>query len=233
MSILYIIPARGESKGIPGKNIKPLAGKPLIYYTLDVAKAVAQPDDIICITTDDNAIIEAVKNYGFDVPFKRPADLATDQAGMNEVLLHALNYYQGQGKEFDKIVLLQPTSPFRKPEHVLGALNEYSPDIEMVVSVKVTDANPYYVLAEENKDGFLEKSKKADFVRRQDCPTVYQYNGAVYIINPEFLKVMHVGLFSKVKKYVMDDVSSIDLDTNLDWQFAEFIAIQSSVYNNR
>jgi CMP-N,N'-diacetyllegionaminic acid synthase len=229
MSILYIIPARGGSKGIPGKNIKPLAGKPLIYYTLDVAKAVAQPEDIICITTDDDAIIEAVKSYGFEIPFKRPAELATDQVGMNEVLLHALNFYQEKGKEFDKIVLLQPTSPFRKPEHVLGALDEYTPEVDMVVSVKVTDVNPYYVLAEENNDGYLEKSKKGNFVRRQDCPIVYQYNGAVYVINTDSLYKKSVGNFTKVKKYVMDAKSSMDLDMQLDWLFAEFLLDQNKV----
>jgi CMP-N,N'-diacetyllegionaminic acid synthase len=223
MPILYIIPARGGSKGIPGKNIKPLAGKPLIYYTLDVAKAVAQSEDIICITTDDDAIIEAVKSYGFEIPFKRPAELATDQAGMNEVLLHAINFYHDKGKEFDKIVLLQPTSPFRKPEHVLGALKEYTPEVEMVVSVKVTDANPYYVLAEENIDGFLEKSKKADFVRRQDCPIVYQYNGAVYVINPNVLLKNSLNDIKRIKKYVMDSQSSTDIDSPIDWLFAEFL----------
>ncbi|QNF33811.1 acylneuraminate cytidylyltransferase family protein [Adhaeribacter swui] len=223
MADLYIIPARGGSKGIPGKNIKPLNGKPLIHYTLDVAKAVAKPEDIICVSTDDDAIIKAVTEYGFKVDFKRPPELASDTAGMNEVLLHALNFYEQKQATIDKIILLQPTSPFRKAEQVKEALLVFSPDMDMVVSVKVTDANPYYVLAEENEHGYLEKSKKANFVRRQDCPIVYQYNGALYIINPQMLKSKSLTGLDRVKKYVMDDITSVDLDTPLDWSFAEFL----------
>jgi len=223
MADLYIIPARGGSKGIPGKNIKPLNGKPLIYYTLDVAEAVAAEDDIICVSTDDAGIIKVVEDYGIKVPFKRPEQLATDQAGSYEVILHALQFYEEQGKVIDLIVVLQPTSPFRKAYHVSEALLSFSNDIDMVVSVKETQSNPYYVLAEENEDGFLEKSKKGNFVRRQDCPIVYEYNGAVYIINPTSLKNKHTSEFNRVKKYVMNEESSLDLDIPLDWSFAEFL----------
>lgn len=223
MSILYIIPARGGSKGILGKNIKLLAGKPLMYYTLDVAQAIVTKADVICVSTDDDAIIKAVEAYHFKIDFKRPTQLATDTAGMNEVLLHALNFYTEKGFDFDKIVLLQPTSPFRKLEQVKEALSLYSSQLDMLVSVKITDANPYYVLAEENELGYLEKSKKASFTRRQDCPTVYQYNGAIYVINPESLISKPMSNFDKVKKYVMDEYSSVDIDTDFDWGFAEFL----------
>jgi CMP-N,N'-diacetyllegionaminic acid synthase len=223
MPILFIIPARGGSKGIPGKNIRPLAGKPLIYYAIDVAREVANPEDIICVSTDDEAIIEKVTSYGLDVPFKRPEELATDEAGMNEVIVHTLNYYEEKGKIIDKIVLLQPTSPLRTSKQVKEAIESFDYDSDMLVSVKITDANPYYVLAEENSEGYLVKSKEAKFTRRQDCPVVYQYNGAIYVINPKSLKVAKLSEFKKLKKYVMDANSSVDIDTPLDWAFAEFL----------
>ncbi len=226
MPTLFVIPARGGSKGIPGKNIKPLAGKPLLYYTLDVAHAVVNPGDAICLSTDDAAIIAAAQAYGLHVPFVRPAALSTDTAGMNEVLLHALQHYQQAGMEVEKIVLLQPTSPFRTVSQLQEALKDYTPELDMLVSVKLTDANPYYVLAEENEQGYLEKSKKGTFVRRQDCPPVYQYNGAIYIINPHALRQKGLAKFTKVKKYLMDAQSSLDLDTPLDWAFAEFLIQQ-------
>ena len=158
MNILVVIPARGGSKGIPGKNIKPLNGKPLIYYTIDAARCIAD-DAHICVSTDDDLIIEVVEHYGLRVPFKRPDYLATDTASTYDVLLHALHYYEEKGEHIDVVVLLQATSPFRTGEHVKEALVLYSNEIDMVVSVKETDSNPYYVCFEENAQGMLEISK--------------------------------------------------------------------------
>ena len=223
MKSLVIIPARGGSKGIPHKNIKPLAGKPLIHYTIDVARQIVSDEDI-CVSTDDNEIIKCVEDYGLKVPFVRPAELATDKAGTYGVLVHALNYYEQQGKHYDNVILLQNTSPFRTAEHVKEALNLYRHDIDMVVSVKECPANPYYCVFEEDQDGFLNISKgDGSITRRQDAPRVYEYNGAIYVINPESLKKTDLGHFKHRIKYVMDDMSSIDLDTMFDWKMAEMI----------
>lgn len=223
MKSLVIIPARGGSKGIPHKNIKPLAGKPLIYYTIDCARQLV-PDDDICISTDDPDIIKCVEDYGLKVPFVRPAELATDTAGTYEVLLHALDFYEKQGKEYDSIILLQNTSPFRTGKHVEEAMKLYSSAIDMVVSVKETTSNPYYNCFEEDRNGFLHISKGDGlFTRRQDVPKAYEYNGAIYIINPNSLREMPLGRFTKRVKYVMDDLHSVDLDHMIDWKFAELI----------
>lgn len=223
MNSLVIIPARGGSKGIPHKNIKLLAGKPLIEYTIDVARAIV-PDENICVSTDDQKIIKVVENYGLKVPFVRPEELATDKAGTYEVLLHALKFYEDQGKHFDNVILLQNTSPFRNAEHVREALKLYSPEIDMVVSVKESTSNPYYNCFEENNKGYLHISKGDGlFTRRQDVPKAYEYNGAIYIINPNSLKKMPLGKFSHRVKYVMDDMHSVDLDNMIDWKFAELI----------
>jgi CMP-N,N'-diacetyllegionaminic acid synthase len=225
LDTLFIIPARGGSKGIVGKNIKLLADKPLICHTIDIARQLAT-DDNICVSTDDEEIIKAVVNYGLNVPFKRPDFLATDTATTNDVLLHALSFYEEQGRQFEKLVLLQPTSPFRKAIHVQEALALFQPTLDMVVSVKETEANPYYVLFEENSIGYLEPSKKLanEFLRRQDAPKVYEYNGAVYVINiAGFQKTKKLSSFSSIKKYEMDALHSLDLDTPLDWAYAEFL----------
>ena len=121
MKTLVIIPARGGSKGIPHKNIRPLGGKPLICRAIDHARSVAADADI-CVSTDDPEIIRTVEDYGLHVPFVRPACLATDSCGTYEVLLHALDHYEQQGIHYDAIVLLQPTSPFRRPEDIKGAM---------------------------------------------------------------------------------------------------------------
>ena len=223
MKILVIIPARGGSKGIPHKNIKPLNGKPLIYYTIDVARGVVKDEDI-CVSSDDPEIIKCVEDYGLRVPFVRPAELATDKAGTYEVLLHALDFYEKRGRKYDVVLLLQNTSPFRTVSHVIEALSLFKPEIDMVVSVKKSSSNPYYNCFEEDENGYLHISKgEGCYIRRQDVPTAYEYNGAIYVINPESLKRMPLGKFTKRVKYVMDDLHSVDLDNMIDWKFAELI----------
>lgn len=221
--VLVIIPARGGSKGIPHKNIKELGDKPLICYSIDVARQLTS-DENICVTTDDDAIIKVVEDYGLKVPFKRPDYLATDTCGSNEVLQHAYQFYQEKGVQYDLIVLLQPTSPFRRIDDVIGSIDLYEPSLDMVVTVKETAANPYYNCYEEDSNGYLVVSKgNGQIMRRQDAPPAYEWNGAVYVINP--IRLMEVGLagLTKVKKYVMDDLHSIDLDTMFDWKVAELV----------
>ena len=222
--VLIIIPARGGSKGIPHKNIKLLGDKPLIYYAIDTARAITS-DENICVSTDDAEIKSVVEAYGLDVPFLRPEELSTDTAGTYEVLLHALDYYEKQGKHYDIVLLLQTTSPFRTAEQVKEALALYDKtEADMVVSVKECAANPYYNVFEEDKDGWLHVSKgDGNIFRRQDAPKVYEYNGAIYIMNAEKLKQTHMHKLPHRVKYVMDEQSSFDLDTMADWNMAEEI----------
>lgn len=227
MKPLFLITARGGSKGIPGKNSKPFAGKPLLYYAIDTARELAADEDI-CLSTDADDIIRAAEAYGLHVPFKRPDSLATDQSGSYEVMLHALDFYRQQNRLYNTLVLLQPTSPFRTAQHVREALALYTDNLDMVVSVTESANNPYYNLFEENVDGYLNRSKESNFTRRQDCPAVYAYNGAVYVINTASLLKKPLSQFGNVKKYVMSADDSVDLDTPLDWAFAEFLAANRS-----
>ena len=229
MKPLVIIPARGGSKGIPHKNIKLLGGKPLICRAIDNARAVA-PDSDICGSTDDSEIIQVVEDYGLKVPFIRPTELAADNSGTYEVLLHALSFYEQQGRTYDTIILLQPTSPFRRDEDISEALKLYSPDVDMVVSVTEARANPYYNCFETDSDGFLHVSKgDGKYIRRQDAPKAWEYNGAIYIINPQSLKRKSLGEFKRRRMYEMDELHSLDLDTPLDWRIAELLIAENEI----
>jgi N-acylneuraminate cytidylyltransferase len=222
--VLIIIPARGGSKGIPHKNIKMLNGKPLIYYAIDTARAITS-DENICVSTDDIEIKSVVESYGLKVPFLRPVELSTDTAGTYEVLIHAVDYHEKLGKHYDKVLLLQTTSPFRTAEQVKEALQLFDKvNADMVVSVKECPVNPYYNVFEEDKDGYLHISKGAgNIFRRQDAPKVYEYNGAIYIMDAKTLKNTHMHHMVKRVKYIMNAQSSMDLDTMQDWNMAEMI----------
>ncbi|MGB4448637.1 MAG: acylneuraminate cytidylyltransferase family protein [Cloacibacterium sp.] len=222
MKPLVVIPARGGSKGVPRKNIKVLGDKPLIQYTIDAAKGVFK-EDFICVSTDDLEIKSVVENLGLKVPFLRPNELAADTSGTYEVLLHAISHYESEGYFPDILILLQPTSPFRTSKHIQAALDLYQEELDMVVGVKETKSNPYYILFEEDSNGYLKKSKEAHFTRRQDCPKVWEYNGAIYIINVKALKAKTINQFTKVRKFEMDETASHDIDTLLDWKIAEII----------
>ena len=223
MRSLFLITARGGSKGIPHKNIKPLAGKPLICYAIDVARQFTD-DENICLSTDDDAIIQTAEDYGLKVPFKRPDELASDTAGSYEVIMHALNFYESKGIQYDNIVLLQPTSPFRTKEDVEGCIAKYDEGFDMVVSVKPASSNPYYDIFEEDANGNLVISKgDGKITRRQEAPKCYEYNGAVYVLNPASLKSMHMNDFKKIRFYEMSEIHSVDLDTMLDWKYAELL----------
>jgi CMP-N,N'-diacetyllegionaminic acid synthase len=225
MKTLFLITARGGSKGIPKKNIKLLNGKPLIQYSIDIARKFTD-DSNICLSTDSKEIIEVAKTLGLDVPFIRPSELSTDSATSYAVIMHALEYFQSQGKVYDRVVLLQPTSPLRKEIHVRESLELFDEDTELVVGVKV-EIDPSYLFLEEGANGFLKKKFHFNYTRRQDVPVVYLINGAIYIYSVEALKKYPSGQFIKMKKYVMDATSSIDIDTPIDWEVASlFMAKQ-------
>jgi CMP-N,N'-diacetyllegionaminic acid synthase len=224
MRMLFVVPARGGSKGLPGKNIRLLGGVPLINYSLKFARLFADDKDI-CISTDSPEIAKIVELEGYQLPFIRPATLSDDNAGMGEVLKHALQHFENLNGPYDILILLQPTSPFRKKLFLEQALEMFNKNVDMVVSVKESKANPYFNLFEENEFGFLFVSKnKNSFGRRQDAPKVYQYNGNIYIINCNSLRASDsLSSFKHIIKYLMTDNYSIDIDNLIDWKSAEYL----------
>ncbi len=226
MKTLYLIPARGGSKGIPGKNIKHFLGKPLICHTIDQARGAGADDADICVSTDSEEIRRVVEEYGLKVPFMRPEELATDTAGTYEVLLHALDFYEKKGIHYDTVVLLQPTSPLRRPEDIINAIGLMREGTDMVVSVCEAATNPYYNAYETDSDGNLHISKgDGRYTRRQDAPKVWEYNGAVYVMDSDSLRKMHYSRFPRRRPYVMPAERSVDLDTPADWLRAEQTAL--------
>lgn len=220
MKVLYLIPARGGSKGIPHKNIKLLNGKPLIQYSIEVARKLANDEDI-CLSTDDAEIKKVAERLGLNVPFLRPDYLASDTAGTSDVIVHALDFYKQNGRLYDVVVLLQPTSPLRTVQNVKDCLELYSNELDMVTTVKESSISA--VLCKENNDGYLEQVIGGNDVRRQDAEKIYEYNGAVYVINSKAVKEKGLCGFSKIKKCVMSEEHSIDIDTMLDWLLIETI----------
>lgn len=221
MKLLAVITARGGSKGLPGKNIRPLCGKPLLCYSIDVARAIV-PDEDICVTTDDPKIIQVVEDYGLKVPFVRPAELAQDTSSSSDVLVHAIDFYRNElGRDYDTILLLQPTSPLRRVEQVREAIELYRqhPGIDMVVSVRKSHASA--VICRENEEGYIDQIFVQGGTRRQDAPTLYEHNGCIYVINAEALRAKGLAGFTKRVKYVMPEEDSLDIDSLTDFLLAE------------
>jgi N-acylneuraminate cytidylyltransferase len=222
MRILYLIPARKGSKCLPGKNTKLLGDKPLIEYSIDFALNNVKKDDALCISTNDETVIAIAESKGITIPFIRPEELANDSASSHDVIIHAINQYEKLNKTFDAVILLQPTSPFRIQDDFTNLINEYSVDTDMVVSVKLAKENPYFTLFEENSEGFLNKSKIGNYERRQDCPEVYAFNGSMYLINIASIKKARISELKNIKKIIMPEERSVDIDTLADWTLAEF-----------
>tara|TARA_B100001175_G_C19505766_1_gene640768 strand:+ start:680 stop:1378 length:699 start_codon:yes stop_codon:yes gene_type:complete len=223
LDILFIIPARRDSKGLPDKNVKKLKGKPLIEYTIDYAKKNQNSKDIICVTTNDCRIKKIINKYKRVDLIDRPEYLSQDSTSMEEVINHSVEYYEKRNFFFNSIILLQPTSPLRKKIDFLNLKSSYNETIDMVVSVKKSKENPYYLLYEENKDGFLKKSKELNISRRQDAPNVYCLNGSFFMININSIKNKSIQDFTKIIKVEMPAERSIDVDDEMDWKFLKFL----------
>ncbi|HKL35120.1 MAG TPA: acylneuraminate cytidylyltransferase family protein [Salegentibacter sp.] len=223
MRILGLIPARGGSKGIPGKNIKPLRGKPLLQYTFEAAKNSKLLNNVI-LSSEDEAIIEIAKQLELEVPFKRPINLAEDSSSSLEVVQHALNYYLKQGINFDAVCLLQPTTPFRKDGFIDECILKFKDgNFDSLVSVREVpkEYNPHWVFEENQGALKIATGEKEIISRRQDLPKAYHRDGAVYLTKTEVL-LNENSLFGKNIGFI-DTTNSpyANIDTQEDWKKAE------------
>lgn len=222
--ILAIIPARGGSKGVPRKNTKNLNGKPLIAYTIEAAKASKYIDKII-VSTEDEEIKKVSTNFGAEVPFLRPKELATDISPSIDAILYTINRLMEEYNYIpDYICLLQCTSPLRNGRHIDEAFEKLKKtNMDAIVSVCESEVNPYWsnVFKGDKLDYFLEEGKK--ITRRQDLPSVYSLNGAIYIVKTHVLLNERTFEPQNLTGYVMSDMESVDIDTALDFKIAELI----------
>lgn len=230
MKLLGIITARGGSKGIPGKNIKELAGKPLIAYTIEAAKASGIFDRLI-LSTDDKEIADFVNRQGVEVPFLRPKELARDDTPTLPVIQHAVGWLkENEGYSPDYVAILQPTAPFRQARHLKEAFKKLvSTGADSVIGVTEIPGHfsPYWaVLADEQGLGTLFNGEpiRARIPRRQDFPQqAYANNGAIYMFKTELLFNSNEPNFygEKVAVYPMEAKYSVNLDQPEDWEVAE------------
>ena len=223
--VLAIIPARGGSKGLPGKNVKELCGKPLIAWSIEQAKYCNDIDRIV-VSTDDEEIAEVAKKYGAEVPFIRPAELANDTASTVDVIFHAINWlkeYENYRPEY--ILLLQPTSPLRTVEDIRTAIQTLKDkDVRAVVSVCETDHHPWWsnTLPEDGNMGNFIRLEILN-KRRQDLPVFYQLNGAIYLADTDYLHECNGFLGPYTFAYKMPKNRSVDIDSDLDFKLAKLL----------
>ncbi len=222
--ILAIIPARGGSKGIVGKNIKELNGKPLIAYTIEEAKKSEYINRIV-VSTDNEGIANISKKYGAEVPFLRPLELAQDDTPTIECVIHMLNVLK-ENEDYipDYVCLLQCTSPLRTFNDIDGTIEKLlSTGLDSAASVCEAEVNPYWtnIFNGERLEYFFKDGK--EITRRQDLPNVYRLNGAVYVAKCDVLKNEMTFETEYTTGYVMDKNSSIDIDDIIDFKFAELL----------
>jgi CMP-N-acetylneuraminic acid synthetase len=224
-NVLFFIPARGNSKGLPGKNIRVLHGKPLITWTIEAALTCGIKGRVV-VSTDSNEIASVAKKSGAEVPWLRPDELAGDESSTMDAVIHFLNKEAESGYSPKHIVILQPTSPLRNAMHIKEAFELYTrPGVQSVVAVCQTEHHPYWcntLPEDKSMDGFIRQEVMG--MRRQDFPVYYRINGAIYIARVEnVIQNANVVYGQSGKAYIMDRKSSVDIDTELDFIQAEFL----------
>lgn len=224
MKATAFIFARGGSKGVPKKNIRPFCGKPLIAWSIEQALAVRRIDRVI-VSTDSEEIAAVAKSHGAEVPFMRPAELARDDSPEWSAWKHALGYIQQSGQSLpDAMVSVPATAPLRLPADIENCLDEYEKGMADVV-ITVTDAhrNPYFNMVKELPGGAVELviPPKSAIVRRQDVPVVYDMATVAYVARPEFVMTHNGSFDGTVRAVHVPPQRAVDIDTLLDFQIAE------------
>jgi CMP-N,N'-diacetyllegionaminic acid synthase len=223
MKILAIIPARGGSKGVPGKNIKVLGGKPLIAYTIESALQSALLTTVI-VSTDSLEIMEMAQQWKAEVPFQRPVELAEDDTTSLAVVQQAIQFYEEKGEVFDAVCLLQPTSPFREAGFIDAAVRQFMvSNADALVSVLPVphEFNPHWIFKTDDK-GFLRiaTGEKELITRRQDLPKAFHRDGSIYITKMETIK--KGSLYGQKLSYIESNPNFyVNIDTADDWLNAE------------
>lgn len=220
--ILCLINARGGSKGVPGKNVKPLGGKPLIAWSIEAAKQSNYISRIV-VSTDAENIATAAKAAGADVPFMRPAELATDTAIQMDVIKHAIGFVENQGEKYDYICILQPTCPFRSVEDIDGSLRLLidSGSDSVITVTDVGGRHPktlYKMRDDQSLSPYLDSA--AGGVLRQNFEALYWRTGSVYAMKRDV--AMAGSLYGQsVKGYIQDENRAFNIDSPFDWELCE------------
>ena len=227
MKTVGFIFARGGSKGLPGKNIKPLAGKPMLQYAIDVAREVTQIDGLF-VSTDDEDIAKVAQDAGVEV-IHRPAELASDTAPEWLAWQHAVDYVEQRHGKMTTFVSLPATSPLRAAEDVNNALEAFAAE-QADVCIGITEANrsPFFNMVQCNEDGALSivNAESGKFARRQDVPEVFDITTVVYVMKPEFIQSANNLFDGKVVGVHIPKERAVDIDDHIDFLLAEAILLQ-------
>ena len=223
MRVLGVVTARGGSKGIPGKNLRPLGGRPLLAWTAEAALAARRLSRVV-LTTDDERIAEAGRACGLEVPFLRPAELARDETPTLPVLRHAVAELERAGDRFGAVCLLQPTSPFRRAGDIDGCIELLeAAGLDAVVSVLPVppEHNPHWVYLRDGEGLLRLATGEAEPIpRRQELPPAFHRDGAVYVTRRDVLMEGNSLYGKRLGGYLMDP-RGVNLDTMDDWERAE------------
>ena len=225
--------ARGGSKGVPRKNVRELGGMPLIAHSINVARSCPSVNQVV-VSTDDAKISDVALRYGAIVPFVRPAHLAGDMSSEYEAWQHAIREYEVlRNEKIDLFVSLPATSPLRAVEDVESCIELFThSDADTVVTVKEASRSPYFNMLCNNDAGFSRLVNTDEsgqrYVRRQDVPEVYDMTTVAYVSSPEFILDSDSIFSGKVKSVLVPDERAVDIDTMLDFKFAEFLIAQRS-----
>ena len=227
--ILGVIPARGGSKGIPRKNLVPLAGKPLIQYTFEAALESEELEWVV-LSTDDEEIADLGRKAGVDVPFVRPSHLATDEATTQAVIEHAVCWLERRREiRADGVMVLQPTSPLRRASHIDEAARLFrQAKADGVISVSPPREHPYDFVTFTPGEMRRAVERQVNSSRRQDWPELFFINGAIYLVRSSVVMSEHTILPGRSLPYLMDQRDSQDVDSTLDLEFVEHLLSQRS-----
>ena len=223
--IICLICARGGSKGIKNKNVKKLNNKPLIQWTFDIAKKIRVFNRVI-LSSDSKIIIDLAKKNKIEVPFVRPKHLAKDNSKEIDVWKHAIKYLIKENQLPEILVILSPTSPLRKKEHIIYAIKKFIKDkSDVLISVKESENNPYFNMVEfKNKNVVKIVKDETRYFNRQDAPMVYSMSTICFILNPKFIMKCRNIFNGKVSAAIFDRKYSIDIDDKYDFSLAEFFS---------
>ena len=225
LRVLGVVVARGSSKGLPGKNLRPLGGKPLVVHTIEAALACPGLTRTV-LSTENAEILAAGRQAGCPAPFVRPAELAGDRSSTVDVALHAVDWLaRHEGFAADVVVMLPATAPLRRAEHIRGALEVLGQDkgAEAVVAVTEPDYPPYWMLAAESGRLRWLFPEGATVDHRQDLPPAYRPNGSIYVIRTPVLRGQRTFYPGTTAPYVMPREASINIDSELDFRLAELM----------
>ena len=224
--VLAIIPARGGSKGLPRKNILPLAGKPLIAWTIEEALKSSRLEKVI-VSTDDEEIEQVALKWGAEVPFVRPEELAADSAKAIPVLQHAVTFMQGNGFRFDAIMMLQPTSPLCLARDIDECIGMLADDTACSSVISVTEVGEFHPARMKYiEDGVLVDPPFCEAYEnqpRQELVPMYIRNGAVYLVRTHVLMESSSLKGSRSRAYIMPRERSVNIDSKYDFELAEWL----------